>query len=133
MAKYHGREGAVLLGSSGAGAASAVANLSSWSLTIDQALADVTCLGNSFASFVAGIKNAKGSVSGYFDSTTDIPFDAFDSGDAVNCYLYPAGTGVASYWYGQVFVSNVNVEDNVTGAVSIKADIQFNGDCTRVG
>ena len=133
MAKYHGREGALYLGASAAGAAVAVTNLSGWSITIDQALAEVTCLGDTFSSYVHGIKNAKGSMSGYFDSAADVPFDAFDQSDAVNCYLYPAGASVAKYWYGQVFISNVNAEDNVSGAVSIKADFQFTGDCTRVG
>lgn len=48
MAKYHGREGAVYLAASSGGAATAVANLSGWSLTIDQALAEVTCLATRF-------------------------------------------------------------------------------------
>lgn len=133
MAKYHGRSGAVLLAVNNAGSASSVANLSSWSLSIEQALAECTSLGDTFASFVAGIKNAKGSLDGYWADNADIPFDAFDSAEAVNCYLYPAGVGVAEYWHGQVFASSMSVEDSVSGAVTFKTDIQFTGGCTRVG
>ncbi|NBQ42798.1 MAG: hypothetical protein EBU23_09865 [Mycobacteriaceae bacterium] len=65
MAKYHGKNGALMLGVTSGGAASSVANLSQWSVNIDQAVAEVTCLGDSFASFVAGMKNAKASMSGF--------------------------------------------------------------------
>ena len=133
MPKYHGRNGAVLLAVNNAGSASSVANLSAWSLSIEQALAETTSLGDTFSSFVAGIKNATGSLDGFFADNADIPFDAFDSAEAVSCYLYPAGVGVAQYWYGQVFPSNMSVEDSVSGAVTFKTDIQFSGGCTRVG
>jgi len=133
MPKYHGRNGAVLLAVNNAGSASSVANLSAWSLAIEQALAETTSLGDTFASFVSGIKNAKGSLDGYFANDADVPFDAFDSSEAVSCYLYPGGVGVAKYWHGQVFASNMSVEDSVTGAVTFKTDIQFTGTCTRVG
>lgn len=133
MPKYHGRNGAVLLAVNNAGSATSVANLSSWSLTIEQALAETTSLGDTFSSFVAGIKNASGSLSGFFANDADVPFDAFDSAEAVNCYLYPAGTSVARYWHGTVFPSNMAVEDSVSGAVTFTTDIQFTGGCTRVG
>lgn len=133
MPKYHGRNGAVLLAVNNAGSATSVANLSAWSLTIEQALAETTALGDTFASFVAGIKNASGSLSGFFANDADVPFDAFDSAEAVNCYLYPAGTSVSRYWHGQVFPSNMAIDDSVDGAVTFKTDIQFTGTCTRVG
>lgn len=133
MAKYHGKSGALLLGVTSGGAASSVANLSQWSVNIDQAVAEVTCLGDSFSSFVAGMKNAKASMSGFFDSAADVPFDAFDSAAAVNVYLYPAGTSVAQYWYGVAFPTAVSCEDSTGGAVTFKTDLQFSGTVTRVG
>lgn len=132
MAKYHGKSGALLLGTSSGGAASSVANLSQWSLNIDQAVAEVTSLGDSFTSFVAGMKNGKASMSGFWDSAADVPFDAFDAGTSVNVYLYPAGVGVAQYWYGVAFPTAVSIEDSTTGAVTFKTDLQFSGAVTRV-
>lgn len=132
MAKYHGKNGALMLGVTSGGAASTVANLSQWSINIDQAVAEVTCLGDAFSSFVNGIKNAKASMSGFYDSAADVPFDAFDSNASVNVYMYPAGTGVAQYWYGVAFPTAVSCEDSTGGAVTFKADLQFSGAVTRV-
>lgn len=136
MAKYHGRSGAVLLASANGGSAASVANLTQWTLTIDTDTADVTSLGDTFKSFVLGTKNASASINGFFADDADVPFDAFDqnqSGGTVPCYLYPAGTGVAKYWYGAVWPTNISIDDTIGGAVTISGTLQFNGSCTRVG
>jgi len=111
-------------------------NLTQWSLSVDTDTAEVTSLGDTFKSYVLGTKNASASVSGYWADDADIPFDAFDqnqSGGTVAAYLYPAGTGVASYWYGPVFVTAVSVDDSIGGAVTFSASLQFDGACTRQG
>lgn len=136
MAKYHGRGGALLLGAANGGAAQSVANLTQWSISIEQDTAEVTSLGDSFKSYVAGMKGASGSMSGFFADDADVPFDAFDqaqSSGTVTAYLYPAGTSVAKYFYGAVWPKNVSVDDSVGGAVTFKADLVFNGSVTRVG
>lgn len=136
MAKYHGRGGAVLLASANAGAAASVANLTQWSLSIDMDTAEVSSLGDTFKSYVAGLKNASASLSGYWSDDADIPLDAFDqaqSGGTINCYLYPAGTGVAKYWYGAVWPTGISIDDSVGGAVTFSGNLVFNGGCTRIG
>ena len=136
MAKYHGRNGALLLGSANGGAAGSVANLTQWSISIDTDTADVTALGDTFKSYVLGTKSATSSLSGFFADDADVPFDAFDqsqSGGTVTAYLYPAGTSVAKYFYGNVWPKSVSVDDSVGGAVTFKADLVFNGTVTRVG
>jgi len=135
MAKYHGRGGALLLGSANGGAASLVQNLTSWSVLSELDLVEVSSLGDPAKSFVQGLKNATAELDGYFSDTEDTPFDAFDqagSGGTVNAYLYPAGTGVAKYWYGAVWPKSVEVSTDVNGAVTIKASLQFNSTLTRV-
>lgn len=135
MAKYHGRGGALLLGAANAGAAASVVNLTQWSLTIEQDTAEVTSLGDTFKSYVAGMKGATASLSGFFADDQDIPFDAFDqaqSSGTVAAYLYPAGTSVNKYWYGAVWPTNVSVDDSVGGAVTFTAALTFNGAVTRV-
>ena len=135
MAKYHGRGGALLLGAANAGAAASVVNLTQWSLTIEQDTAEVTSLGDTFKSYVAGMKGATASLSGFFADDADIPFDAFDqaqSSGTVAAYLYPAGTSVNKYWYGAVWPTNVSVDASVGGAVTFTAALTFNGAVTRV-
>ena len=136
MAKYHGRGGALLLGATNAGAAANVANLTQWSLTIEQDTAEVTSLGDTFKSYVAGMKGATASLSGFFDDAADIPFDAFDQAQGsgtVSAYMYPAGTSVNRYFYGAVWPTNVSIDDSVGGAVTFTAALTFNGAVTRVG
>lgn len=136
MAKYHGRGGALLLGAANGGAATTVANLTQWSINIDMDTADVTAIGDTFKSFVAGTKGATASLSGFFADDADVPFDAFDQAQAsgtVTAYLYPAGTGVARYFYGAVWPKGVSIDDSVGGAVTFKTDVVFNGAVTRVG
>lgn len=135
MAKYHGRSGALLLGASNGGAATTVANLTQWSVSIDMDQAEVSSLGDSFKSYVAGLKNATASLSGYFADDQDVPFDAFDqaqSGGTVSAYLYPAGTSVNKYFYGAVWPTQVSIDDSVGGAVTFSASLVFNGGVTRV-
>lgn len=136
MAKYHGRSGALLLGAANGGAAASVANLTQWSISIEQDTAEVTSLGDSFKSYVAGTKGATASLSGYFDDAADIPFDAFDqalTAGTVSAYLYPAGTSVNRYFYGAVWPTSVSIDDSVGGAVTFSSALTFNGTVTRVG
>jgi predicted secreted protein len=136
MAKYHGRNGALLLASANAGSPSSVANLTQWSISIDTDTADVTSLGDSWKSSVLGTKSATASMSGFWADDADIPFDALDqsqSGGTVTAVLYPAGTSVNKYFTGSVWPKSVSVDDSVGGAVTFKADLVFTGTVTRVG
>ena len=136
MAKYHGRGGALLLSATTSGSAATVVNLTQWSLNIEQDTAEVTSIGDTFKSFVVGMKGATASMSGFFDDSADIPFDAFDqtqTGGTVACYLYPAGTSVAKYFHGLVWPTSVSIEDSRDGAVTFTGALTFNGAVTRVG
>ena len=135
MPKYHGRSGALMLGAANGGAASNIVNLTQFSLNVETDTADVSTVGDTFRSFVLGLKSGSLNFSGFFADDADIPFDAFDqnqSGGTVPAYLYPAGSGVAKYWYGAVWPKSVTVEVGISGAVSISGEAQFNGAITRV-
>lgn len=136
MAKYHGRGGALLMGAANAGAATLVQNLTEWSVNQEMDLVEVSSLGDSAKTFVAGMKDIKADMSGYFSDSEDVPFDAFDqaiTGGTVNLYLYPAGTSVAEYIYGAVWPKSVEISTSVNGAVTFTCGVQFNGTATRVG
>lgn len=117
-----------------AGAAVTVANLTQWSVSIEQATADVTSLGDTFASFVMGIKSATASFSGFFADDADVPFDAFDQAQGsgkVACYLYPSASAPSRFWSGMVWPTSISVEAPVGGAVSISGNLVFDGGITR--
>jgi len=134
MAKYHGRSGALLLGSANGGAAASVSNLTQWSIAIEQDTAECTAIGDSFKSYVAGMKGATCTLSGFFADDADIPFDAFDQAQAsgtVSAYLYPAGTSVSKYFSGAVWPTNVSIEDTVNGVVTFSAQLRFDSTVSR--
>jgi hypothetical protein len=122
------------LAATAAGSAVTVANLTQWSINIEQDTADVTSLGDSWKSFVVGVKGATASVSGFFADDADVPFDAFDQAQAsgrVACYLYPTAQAPARFFSGMVWPTSVSVETSVGGAVSISANMTFDGAVTR--
>lgn len=131
--KYHGIKGSLFQGVTSAGAPSPVTTLTDWKLDITQDLAEVTCLGDTWKSFVAGALSATGSFSGYFASDEDIPFDAFDVHTTVNFYGYPGGSTVAKYFYGSVWPSKVGIDCPVGGPVAISGDLTVNGTLGRIG
>ena len=134
MPKYHGRGGVMYLAATNSGSAQVVANLTQWSVSIEQATADVTSLGDTFSSFVMGIKSASARLSGFFADDDHVPFDAFDQAQAsgrVACYLYPSASAPSKFWSGLVWPTSISVEDSVGGPVTISGNLVFDGGITR--
>ena len=131
--KYHGSKGSFFQSSTSAGAAAVVANINDWKIDISQDVAEVSCLGDTWKSFVTGLKSATGSMSGYWASDTDIPFDAFDSSIANSFYGYPAGSAVAQYVYGAIIPTKFGIDVPVSGPTAFSADFTVNGVLSRQG
>jgi hypothetical protein len=131
--KYHGAKGAFFSFATSGGAAALVANINDWKIDIQQDIAEVSCLGDTWKTFVVGLKGATGSLSGYWAADADIPFDAFDSGVGGNFYGYPAGSAVAQYVYGSIFPTKVGIDVPVSGPTAISADFTVNGVLSRNG
>lgn len=118
MARYPGRNGIVYLSTSGSGTASTVIALTTW--TLDQATdkIEVTAFGDSNKTYVQGLKDLKGTFSGFWDDTETKVFSAADSSDAVKIYLYPSSNKATSYFYGTAWL-DASMNTNVNGAVQI--------------
>lgn len=132
MAVYPGRNGVVYMSTTGAGTASTVVNLSSWSIDRTTDTIDVTSFGDSNKVYVQGLPDVKGSFSGFWNDTETKPFSAADSSTPVKIYLYPASTNTGAYHYGTAWVS-ASMNTAVSGAAQISVTFAAGSSWGRVG
>jgi hypothetical protein len=104
MARYHGKSGVVYLSTTGAGAATATTSLSGWTLDLSTDKVEVTAFGDLNKSYVQGLKDIKGTLTGFLDDAGLSLFTAADSTDGVRMYLYPSSASPTVYWYGPAWL-----------------------------
>ncbi|MES2360154.1 MAG: hypothetical protein V4529_17565 [Gemmatimonadota bacterium] len=131
MAVYAGRKGVVYLSTSGSGTASSVLKLTDWSLDQSTDKIDVTAFGDANKTYVQGLKDVKGTFSGFFDDTEAKPFTGADSSDGVKLYLYPSSDAAGKYFYGPAWL-DVSIKTGVAGAVAMSGNFAANGSWGRV-
>lgn len=128
--KYHGKKGVVYASTSASGSASQVATLSEWTLNMATDKVEVTCFGNANKTYVQGLKDLSGTLSGYWDSDTDSLFDAADSTDGLKLYLYPSSDAASLYFYGPAWL-DMSINTAVNGAVTMSGNFVANGSWGR--
>src|SRR5262245_27244840 len=130
MARYHGKRGVVYASTTGSGVASPVISQSKW--TLDQATdkTEVTAFLDANKVYVQGLKDLKGTISGFWDDTSDALFDGADSADGVKLYLYPSIDAPTIYFYGPAWLdSKIDVDSK--GAVTVESSFVANGSWGR--
>lgn len=125
MSRIHGRNGIVYLGVNSGDLASPMAFLSDWSINFSVAKVDVTCMGDQNLIWVAGLPDASGDFSGFFDTATAQTYIAAQDGLARNFYLYPSTVGTqganpGQYFFGQI-LPDYSLAGSVSSAVSLKS------------
>ena len=125
MSRIHGRNGIVYLGVNPSDAASPMAFLSDWSINFSVAKVDVTCMGDQNLIWVAGLPDASGDFSGFFDTATAQTYVAAQDGQPRNFYLYPStlgsqGANPGQYFFGQI-LPDYSLSGGVAAAVSLKS------------
>jgi hypothetical protein len=130
MARKHGRNGRLYVDIAGGGSAEPVTFLNNWSINFSVDNVEVTAFGDANKQYVAGLPDASGSFSGYFDSETAQLYTAAVDGVARNFYLYP-DTDDATYWYG-TGLFDFSVSSSVDGAVTISGDWNASSDVSKV-
>lgn len=130
MARYHGQRGVVYMSTTGAGAATTQASLSAWTLDLSTDKAEVTAFGDANKTYVQGLKDIKGTLTGFLDDTALSLFTGADSADGIRMYLYPASTAPTVYWYGPAWL-DASVNTPVSGPVTISGNFVANGSWGR--
>jgi hypothetical protein len=130
MARYAGRSGVVYLSTTGSGAATTTVSLNNWQADFTTDKFETTSFGDANKTYVQGLKDIKGSFSGFFDDTGLSIFTAADSTDGVKLYLYPASSAPTVYWYGPAWL-DASIAVPVGGAATISGNFSANGSWGR--
>ena len=118
--RIHGRNGIAYVASASGAAASPVAFLSDWTINMTVAKVDVTALGDQVLTYVAGLPDAAGDFSGWYDDATSQTYVAATDGVGRNFYLYPNKNNLLNYFFGTI-LPDFSVAGGVAAGVSIKA------------
>jgi hypothetical protein len=114
----------------GTGTAVNMISLSAWTLNMATDKVEVTAFGDANKTYVQGLRDITGTISGWWDSADDALFDASESADGMKLYLYPASTAATIYFYGPAFIdASINV--SATGAVSVSGNFAASGSWGR--
>lgn len=121
MARTHGRFGRVYLGiASDSATAEPIPFLNSWSISAETDKDDATAFGDTNKVYTAGLPDASGSFSGFYDTDTAQTYTAASDGLARKFYLYPSTNDATTYWFGTIFV-DFNAEGEVGSTVKMSA------------
>lgn len=130
MARSHGNKGVVYASLTGSGTAVNVISQSAWTLDMATDKVEVTAFGDANKTYVQGLRDIKGTITGFWDSADDTLFDGSDSTDGVKLYLYPTSVTPTVYFYGPAWLdASINV--SVSGAVTCSASFVANGSWSR--
>lgn len=122
MARIHGKGGMVYMAIASGGTASPIAFMTDWDInfTVDQP--EVTAFGDSNKVYVAGLPDASGDWSGFYDDASRQQYTAARDGVARAMYLYPnLQTDPSMYWFGTV-LPDFAVSGGIAAAISIKSN-----------
>ena len=119
MARIHGRNGRVYMSLTSGGTAEPLAFLTNWTIKAATDKADVTAFGDANKVYVAGLPDASGDISGFYDDSTVQTYTAATDGIARKFYLYPSTSTATQYWWGTV-LPDFEADGSVSGAVTLK-------------
>jgi len=133
MARIHGRRGRLYAGiASDTAAAEPVTFLDKYSIDFTVDKVDVTCFGESTKVYVAGIADASGSFSGFYDNATAQLFTAATDGLARKTYIYPDTSSSTTYFFGTALF-DFNMSTGTAEVSSVSGSWSAASAFTKVG
>lgn len=132
MARIAGRNGRLYAGIASGGTAEPIAFLGKWALNFTTDKYDVTSLGDTTKTYVAGLADCQGTYGGFYDTSTAQLYTAATDGVARKFYLYPDTGTATSYWFGTAFF-DFNVDGDVGGPVTITGSLAAASAVAKVG
>jgi hypothetical protein len=122
VSRIHGRNGMVYLAPNGVGGASPTASplafVSDWTINFTVAKVDVTALGDANLVWVAGLPDASGDFTGFFDTATAQTYIAAVDGLARAFYMYPSLLGAEGVNPGQYFFGTILPDFSTAGGIA---------------
>lgn len=132
MARIAGRNGRVYFDVAGGGSAAPLPFVAKWSLNAATAKEKVTAMGDTNEVYVAGLPDASGTFSGFYDDATAQTYTAAADGIARKFYLYPSLSSATTYWFGTIF-ADASYDADVAGVVTMSANWNAATTIAKVG
>lgn len=129
MARIHGKNGIVYLQGSGA-AAVLLTQAGEWSVDRDFDSADVPILGDFWNSKVKGLMKHSEKVTGPYDNSSTLAWDAAEAQTSRSFYIYPDRTNMLSYYYGFCW-PKLSVKGGTGSAVTFDLSAEGDGQVGR--
>lgn len=128
--RIHGRAGVAYLSVNSGDAASPMAFLSEWTIDYKQNVFDVTTITDAQVVYAAGLPEASGTFTGFYDSATAQSYAAAVDGLPRNMYLYPVAGNTGQFFSGMV-LPDYKIGGGSTAAVALSVAWQSADDTTR--
>jgi hypothetical protein len=136
VARIHGRNARIYMGiASDTASAEPLPFYASWSISFATEKAEVTAFGDSVKVYVAGLPDASGEFSGFFDNATAQTYTAAVDGLPRKFYLYPSNTGTpgtAQYFFGTI-LPDMSIDTSVSDSVKVSASWNAASAVSKVG
>lgn len=132
MARIAGRNGRIYANITSGGTAEPITFLNNWSINFTTDKIEVTAFGDTGKTYVAGLPDASGDYSGFYDDGTTQFYTAATDGVARKFYLYPSTSTATQYWFGTA-IFDFNVNAAVDGAVEVTGSWSASSAVTKQG
>ena len=134
MSRVHGRRGRVYIDTSanGVGSALPLPFVAAWSITFATDKQEVTALEDLNKVYVAGLPDASGDWSGFYDDQSVQSYNAAVDGVARKFYLYPSLLSVATYFFGTI-LADFKTQAAVGGATEMSGSWNAASQVQKVG
>lgn len=132
MGRIHGRKARLYVALASGGTAEAIQFVRSFSFDRATDRQDVTAFGDTNKVYVAGLPDATGQWSGFYDDSTDQLYTAANDGVARKFYWYPSTDDITTYWFGTGFF-DFSMEQSVDAASTVSGTWSAASDIIKVG
>ncbi len=133
MGRLAGRNGRIYLGiANSAATAEPLPFMAQFNISWKTNKINVTAMGDTNNVYVAGIKDASGSWSGFYDDATVQSYTAATDGLPRKFYLYPSTNLVTQYFFGQI-LADMAIDSSVDGSINMSADWAAYSDIIKQG
>lgn len=133
MARRHGRNGRIFVAIASGGSAEPVSSQSKWSIDFSTDDDEVTSFGDLNKQYVAGLPDASGSFSGFWDDASAQLYTAAQDGVARKLYLYPDFVNAPGvYWHG-TGLFDFSIEVGVGEANKVSGNFKAASSIIKVG
>lgn len=133
MARRHGRNGRIYIALNSGGTAEPLNFAAKWSINFATDKQDVTAMGDTNKIYVAGLPDAMGEFSGFYDDATAQTYTAATDGVARKFYLYPDLTNTPGQYFFGTVLPDFKVDSDVGGAIAMSASWSAASAIAKVG